>query len=92
MQEQSKKPLEPEVTPAEASEFMKRMHEECRGYDVQTDEGKRRLRTFLEKSSREDRERMAYRILTDLIGGHTPARKAAEAGAPAQQQAPAEKK
>ena len=92
----SKKPLEPEVTSAEASEFMQRMHEECRGYDVRSDEGKRRLRAFLEKFGREDRERLAYRVMTDLIGGHTPDRGSGEAGSscspPQQEQSPAPKK
>ena len=83
--------LEPEVESQQAADFMQRMHEECRGYDVASEEGQRRLRSFLEQFDREERQRMAYRIMIDLMSGHTPARSGIAPQEPAQQ-GPAEKK
>ena len=87
----AKPPLEPEVGSPQAADFMQRMHRECRGYDVTSDEGQRRLRAFLEQFDREERQRMAYRIMIDLMSGHTPARSGIAPQEPAQQ-GPAEKK
>ena len=87
----AKQALEPEVDSQQAADFMRRMHRECRGYDVASADGQRRLRAFLEQFSREERQRMAYRIMTDLMSGPSPARSGAAPQEP-EQQGPAEKR
>lgn len=80
-------PPEPEVPSTDASDFMQQMHGACRSYDLDSADGQQRLRDFLGQWSREERMKMAHRIMTDLMDGPTPARRKADAEAAARRAA-----
>lgn len=64
-------PQGPTATSEETQKYIREMQEACARYDIQTDDGRRKVRDFLARLTPEERERYARRILIDLMQGIT---------------------